>query len=239
METEDGSKSLYDSKRQLHYRSRWGACSESRHVFVDGTRVANSASPWRVLELGFGAAINFGQTVAALLEQKGERLEYHAVEYAPVAPGDLSFHTGVAGRLARRALQEVGRSSDPVRVEGLEGRVELWLHPVGWLDFERPDLRADAVYFDPFGPRNEPDSWTIDCFVTARRHMAPEALLGTYSAATAVKRAMFAAGFHVATAPGPGPKREITFASPSRARLEARPELELLDRRHYLRGAHD
>lgn len=239
VETNDGSKSLYDSKRQLHYRSRWGARAESRHVFVEGTGITSSASPWRVLELGFGAAINFGQTVAALCEGDGGRLEYHAVEYALVAPNDLSFHAGVAGRVARRALKRVGRGDGPVRVEELEGRVVLWLHPIDWLDFDRPELSADAVYFDPFGPKSEPESWTADCFATARRHMAPKAVLGTYSAATAVKRAMFAADLEVATAPGPGPKREITFASPSRERLEARTDIELLDRQDYLGGTRD
>lgn len=233
VETRDGSKTLYDPVKQVHYRSMGGADNESRYVFVEGTGLLERPSPRRVLELGFGAAVNFTRTARACL-QRGGRLEYHSVEYAPVDPAALSFHTGYVGEMARRALEQLAERDEPVEVSGHEGRIRLHLYPCAWRDFARPDLAADAVYYDPFGPRSEPDSWTRACFEVARRHMASEAVLATYSAATAVKRAMFAAGLWVASAPGPGRKREVTFASPSKARLQSRENLELLSRQRYL-----
>lgn len=235
IETGDGSHTLWDRDRDVRYRSTHGARQESRHVFVEGTGLVERATPWRVLELGFGAGVNFHETVAALQERHPEgRLVYHSVDRAPVAADRLTFHEGEAGDMARRALQRIDLEvPQTVVVTGFEGRVELHLHPMEWeqldaVDIDRP---ADAVYFDPFGPRNEADSWSDACFDVARRHMTDHALLGTYSAASGVKRSMFRAGLAVATAPGPGKKREITFASPSTSALD---RYELLDRDRYL-----
>ena len=235
VETRDGSMTLYDRDKQVHYRSIWGARSESRYVFVEGTGLADRGSPWRVLELGFGAAVNFTQTVQACLDHPEPiELEYHSVEYAPVAPELIDFHDGAVGQVARNALAEARRTGEPSLATGFDGRVRLWVHPTQWLDFGRPDLAADAVFYDPFGPRTEPESWTVACFEQARRHMVPSGMLATYSAATRVKRAMFEAGFWVASAPGPGRKREVTFASPDRNTLEQRDNLEILSRQRYL-----
>ncbi len=234
VETGDGSKTLYDREKQVHYRNMSGARTESRYVFLEGTGLVDREAPWRVLELGFGAAVNFTQTTLACLEHDDGRLEYHSVEYAPVDPTLLEFHEGEVGDIARQALAEVRETDEPAHVTGFEGRVTLNLYPTKWLDFELPGLEAHAVYYDPFGPRSEPDSWTVACFENARRHMAEDGVLGTYSAATHVKRKIFEAGLWVASAPGPGRKREVTFASPARDELARRDNFELLSRDKYL-----
>jgi tRNA U34 5-methylaminomethyl-2-thiouridine-forming methyltransferase MnmC len=242
IETQDGSKTLYDASRDVPYRTKRGAQTESRFIFVDGSGITEKPAPWRVLELGFGAGVNFVQTALACLEHDDARLEYHSVDCAPVAPELLAFHLGEVGELARQALQhvqnrkEVGESDDLVQVSGFDGRIVLNLYPKAWLEFDEPALSAEAVYFDPFGPRTEPDSWTNECFEVAARHLSDTGVLATYSAATHVKRAIFKAGLWAATANGPGRKREITFAAKHAETLEAREGFELLSRDRYVRG---
>lgn len=233
VETRDGSATLYDRERDVHYSSLHGAVDESRHIFIDGTGIAERPPPWTILELGFGAGINFVQTVRALRQCDGEAaLTYRAVDYAPVSPDTVDFHDGTAGDMVREALANVDPASPaPVRVEDDSGRITLHLHPTDWTDLDLDGFRADAVYYDPFGPKSEPDSWRRACFAVARDHMTPDALLGTYSAATDVKRAMFAADLAVATAEGPGPKHEITFAARDPDALAA---YERLSRDKYL-----
>ena len=228
VETGDGSATLFDREREVHYSSLHGAIDESRHIFIDGTGLTDRPPPWRVLELGFGAGINFVQAVRALDERHDEaRLSYRAVDYAPVSPDLLDFHEGPAGRMVREALGAIDPDTpSAVRVEDETGRIELHLHPIDWIDLDLEGFRADAVFFDPFGPKSEPDSWRAECFEVARRHMTTDALLGTYSAAGRVKRAMADAGLEVASAGGPGPKREITFAARAREPLS---DYELLD----------
>ncbi len=236
VETRDGSHTLFDHERDVHYSSLHGAVDESRHIFVHGTGLNDRPPPWRVLELGFGAGINFVQTLRAFRErfEPGEtaRLDYRAVDYAPVAAEVVDFHDGEAGEMVREALGQIDPETPrAVRVEDRTARVQLTVHPTDWRTLELADFRADALFYDPFGPKREPDSWTTECFEVARAHLRPDARLGTYSAATRVKRAMFEADLAVATADGPGPKHEITFAARHSETLEP---YELLDRRDYL-----
>lgn len=233
VETRDGSRTLYDRERDVHYSSLHGAKDESRHIFVEGTGIAGHSGSWRILELGFGAGINFVETCRRFLDENPPgSLVYHSVDYAPVSASDVSFHDGPLGELVRDVLGRAdARNRSTVERAARDGRIRLHLHPIDWRSLALEDFRADAIYYDPFGPKDEPNSWTPECFRIARRHIREEGVLGTYSAASGVKRAMFRAGFSVASAPGPGPKREITFASLDEKTLE---QWELLDRGRYL-----
>lgn len=220
VETSDGSRTLYDPARDVHYRSVHGARSESDYVFLSATRILERESPWRILELGFGAAVNATGIYRRAAERPDVRVNYHAVDYRPVTPSDISFHDDEAGEFARRALRRAHDSQESrTCVEGLDGRMNLTLHTLPWLEIDLGDFQADAVFYDPFGPRSEPDSWTVECFEIARRYLADHGVLATYSAATRVKEAIAAAGLCVATYPGPGRKREMTLASPTRQPL--------------------
>ena len=80
-------------------------------------------------------------------------------------------------------------------------------------------MRFDAYYHDPFAPDANPDCWTTDCFVWAKALMKPDAILATYGASSAARRAMRDAGLFVASLPGAPGKREMTIASPHREQL--------------------
>lgn len=237
-ETRDGSYTLIDRRRDLHYSSTHGAADEARHVFVEGTNILEQSSPVRVLEFGFGGGINFIQTLRQLIgaSQSGE-LVYHAVEHRPVSADTVDFHDEPGGSFIRRTLRQL-HESDGTAASTTETfddhRIQLHLHAIAWRELELDDFRADAVFFDPFGPNSQPEAWDTDSFDVARRHIQPEGRLTTYSAATDVKSAMFRAGFHVGSAPGAGPKREMTVASPSKDPLQSDDAVTLLNRRDYI-----
>lgn len=230
--TEDGSFTLYDPVRDLHYSSTHGARTESNHVFVDGARLRAQPPPWTVVELGFGAAINFVETVKAFLEDdRPGQLHYHGVDHRPVDSGDLEFHDHPAADLARQVLTDTPASGDktgdhPVSVSDSgaqlgeqtrsDKQITLHFYAIPWTELNLSNPNADAIFFDPFGPSATPDSWTLACFERARRFVANDGILATYSAAGHVKRKLARVGFYVASPPGPGRKREITIASPSR-----------------------
>jgi len=178
-------------------------------VFVAGSEVLRVAGTPCVLEFGFGAATNFVQTVAALHREGRTGLVYCAVDANPVSASDLEALGGSTVALAARATRD-GR----VREKG----IELEVRACAFEAFDDP-RRFDVVYFDPFGPGDEPESWSVAAFEVAYRHMAPEARLVTYSAAGWIRRNMAAAGFFVATAAGAGRKREFTIAAKRPERL--------------------
>jgi len=224
VQTEDGSYTLFDPTRQIHYRSMHGASSESMYVFFQGTRIEDRPTPWNILELGFGTGMNFLSTAQAF-RQKGikGKLRYHGVDWKPVTPellNSLHFTEWLEDKtlleLVKDVLAQGQRDSPRIhQVQSPEGDIELNLYAQAWEDCHIPDLQADAIYFDPFGPRDNPESWTREAFFWVARHTAADGILATYSAASKVRQALAEAGFFVAKAPGAGRKREMTVASPN------------------------
>ncbi|TXD34686.1 tRNA (5-methylaminomethyl-2-thiouridine)(34)-methyltransferase MnmD [Lujinxingia vulgaris] len=222
-ETSDGSMTLVDVARGVHYRSRHGAVQESRHVFVEGSGLVGRAGTWRVLELGFGAAVNLVETVRAFRESEAAtRLVYHTVDWRPVGPEALTFHEGEGGELARAAAAAAqGRAGEAVRVMSDDGCIEVVLHAMAWEEVRLgEEERVDAVYHDPFAKEVNPEAWTMASFAWSLASAAPHGRLATYSAATAVRKAMEEAGWMVWRAKGPGRKREMTVATRSDEPLE-------------------
>lgn len=182
------------------YRSVHGAATESRYVFLEGTRLLERTETWRVLELGFGTGLNFATTLKAAAEH-GVFLEYVSLEPSPM-PTD---HWLVEPEW--RQL-DVGR-----RLE--LGGAALTVVPSRWQEFEPAAAFFQAFYHDPFGPGVCPDCWNAECFAWSHRALAEDGVLATFGAASATRWAMKEAGFLVARLPGVKPKREMTVAGKS------------------------
>ena len=217
VETADGSSTLVDDELGVSYRSLGGANTESKHVFLDGTRLREVGDPWTVVELGLGTGTNFATTYCAA-RRAGVALVYHAVEWRPLPPS----RSAMVDADARRLLREVLSASGPVR-RAKDTIAQLVVHAAGWAELEPLPVTADAIYHDPFAPSANPSSWTEACFRWHRSHLAPGGRLATYSSAGAVRRALVDAGFHVRKRPGCGGKREVTVAAIDEAALEGEP----------------
>ena len=221
--TADGSSTLIDRATGITYRSVYGAASESAHVFVQGTRIFSRPGPWHILEFGLGGGTNFLTTLHHYREHGyEEKICYHAIERALIQPQLASeLHREHGQQKDLQFLCDVlmqGRSNNDSKQQtfshpNLNAELTIWLGD--FRDAQLPESYFDAVYHDPFGPQVNPDGWTEAWFTTARRAMKPHAILTTYSAASAVRRAMAGAGLYLGTQPGSGGKREMTGASPS------------------------
>ena len=220
--TADGSATLIDRATGITYRSVYGAASESAHVFVEGTRVFSRKGPWSILEFGLGGGTNLLTTLAHYRERQLEQtLHYQAIERAliqPVLAQKLHIETAHPEDLAFliHALSEGGRGTETApSFQHPSLNVKLTLSIGDFRDAQLPETYFDAVYHDPFGPQVNPDGWTDTWFKIAHQAMKPHAILTTYSAASAVRRAMAQAGLFLGTQPGSGGKREMTGASPA------------------------
>ncbi|MFA7480700.1 MAG: MnmC family methyltransferase [Vulcanimicrobiota bacterium] len=197
IETSDGSFTYHNVEAGATYRSIHGARTESRHVFLEGTRLLEREGVWRVLELGFGTGLNFDTTLRAAAE-KLVRLEYVSLEPDLIPPEHW-------------LVDPLWRGLKPgVPLE--RGEASLTVVPFRWQEFEPPLHHFHACYHDPFGPAVCPDCWEVDCFHWSRRALTDDGVLATFGAAGATRRAMKEAGFLVASLPGVPPKREMTIA---------------------------
>ncbi|MCO5107623.1 MAG: FAD-dependent 5-carboxymethylaminomethyl-2-thiouridine(34) oxidoreductase MnmC [Burkholderiaceae bacterium] len=205
------------------FRSRAGAWSEARTVFVEGcelprrwTALAGQGADasFTILELGFGLGVNFLATLQAWRERRGPpaRLHFVSIEAHPLEAGDL-----------RRALEAFGApASDSQR---LLAQWPLALPGLHRLAFDADDvtltlcfgdaaalvpklrLAADAFFLDGFAPARNPRMWEPALLRALGRLARPGAALATWSVAGAVREALLGAGFEAERVAGHADKR--------------------------------
>ncbi len=201
------------------YFSREGGLEEVRHVFLAGNDLParwQGRSRFTVGETGFGTGLNFLLTTAEWQRRTAPdaRLHYISVEKHPFTRQNLERLLAQWPQLARegKALLEAW----PPLVEGLHrrelfgGRVTLYLllgdaRPM----LERLQAGVDAWYLDGFAPARNPDMWQPQLLRQVARLSRPGATFATFTAASAVRRHLQAAGFAVSKRPGFGRKREM------------------------------
>lgn len=203
--TEDGSPTYLHPGHKASYRSVKGATTESRWVFLDGSRLPERPGPWKVLELGFGSGLNF-QLTAEAAKAAGVELHYLALESEPMPPEfwlvDDQWKTLEFAK--------------PLTHDTLT----LTVQRAPWQSFQPTEGGFDVIYHDPFGPAVCPESWQTEAFRWAAKALSPEGILTTYGASSGARRAMREAGLEVGILPGAPGKREMTVAAHSPAQLE-------------------
>ena len=72
--------------------------------------------------------------------------------------------------------------------------------------------QPDVIFYDPFSAKTDAPLWSLAMFEALFAFLARPVELFTYSASTAVRSSLLAAGFHVARGAPSGPKSETTIA---------------------------
>ena len=221
--TMDGTHTLYSAEYDQTYHSMHGALAEARHVFLEGAQVPGMLKEkptLRVLEIGFGAGLNFLITAAAAGRTE-TALSYTGLEQAPPALehflrldyGNIDGLQEITDALIRwrSAMPEVvpcGRYERKLRPQcRLTLCVdEATVHPL-------PPAYYDVVYLDGFSPKANPELWTVAFIQSLFDATAPGGILATFSSAGHVRRALLQAGFVLTRRPGPDGKREVLSAT--------------------------
>jgi tRNA U34 5-methylaminomethyl-2-thiouridine-forming methyltransferase MnmC len=207
--TDDGCHSLYVPSLDEHYHSTHGAFNEAMHVFIQhGFRATTGAIS--ILEVGFGTGLNAWLTCLEA-ETAKRAVNYVGLETYPL-PNDVTSKLNYTNFSDQENAQQTFQDIHQVRWETPQKiskdfeltKTETSLHEI---DFEN---QFDVIYFDAFGPRKQPDMWTIPVFEKMYQALKKDGFLVTYCAQGQVKRNMKAAGFVIENLPGPPGKREMT-----------------------------
>lgn len=217
-----GARSLRARAHGETFHPVVGPMQEATALHVEGQRLVEraGASPQGLViwDVGLGAAAN---AIAALeaLRAIGAPAELHSFD-CTLAP--LAFacrHAAELGYLlawqdAAQALLKDGSWSDGAR---------RWMLHAG--DFrERMKVAPvpEAILYDPYSPRANPDLWTLEHFTALRAKIgdSPECLLTNYTRSTAVRVTLLLAGFFVGRGGATGEKDETTVAATGRALLD-------------------
>jgi tRNA U34 5-methylaminomethyl-2-thiouridine-forming methyltransferase MnmC len=207
--TEDGSHTLFSERFGECYHSSHGAIQESMHVFINsGLACASSPSP-SILEVGFGTGLN---ALLSLIygEENNLPITYSAIELYPLKPAviqQINYPDILGFAEEYRLLHDVewGESHN------ITGNFKLKKLEDDLSVVHLNDL-YDLVYYDAFSPEIQPELWKARIFEKVAKVCNPGAVLTTYSAKGAVRRALQASGFAVERIPGPPGKREIIRA---------------------------
>lgn len=207
--TPDGSLTLFSEKYQQHYHSSHGAQTQARVVYLQGSRTHLHPAP-KVLEVGFGVAMNFLTTLQNTVS-RGVPLHYLAYEFDPIATETLREYTRQHPMFEHEVWQKLltvwgssfaftlGEVTVDVRVEDVT-QAEF---PLTW---------ASGFYLDGFSIAVNPEVWTPEFCQKVASSMQLGAHLATYSAAGAVRRALQDAGLQVTKHKGLTGKREFVTA---------------------------
>jgi tRNA U34 5-methylaminomethyl-2-thiouridine-forming methyltransferase MnmC len=209
--TQDGSNSLFVPELKEQYHSRFGAITESRHIYIRLGLYACHSNTITIFELGFGTGLNAFLSLAES-ERSGLKLKYDAIELYPL-PMSIISQLNYASEIKSSA------SNLFLKLHEAEWEKEIELSPKFSIRKMHQDFctysfeqKYDLFYFDAFAPTVQPELWKQEIFNKISEAMNPGAILVTYSAKGEIRRRLISAGLEVSRLPGPPGKREIIQA---------------------------
>lgn len=207
-----------------YYFNTVDGSAESKYVFIEGSQLRerlekNADTAFTIAELGFGTGLNFLLSVETFLQHAAPdtRLHYWSIDRHPLNREALKKSLQRWPQLSdlARELTEVYPPPLPGvhRRTVCSGRVTLDLV---WADVDEGiqelsglDLPIiDAWYLDGFSPQQNPCMWSPALYPRLIAASRAGATIATYTASSAVRRSLSAAGFVITKRPGFGLKRE-------------------------------
>jgi len=206
--TSDGSHTLFVPEIDESYHSTHGAIQESRYIFIEAGLKKCAKSEIQVLEIGFGTGLNAFLTLLEA-EKYNQKIHFTTLELYPVEI-EKALQLNYPEELAQENRVNFEKMHTSTWNEEIQITPHFILKKIE-TDFTRYTFenKFDVVFFDAFSPEKQPEMWTQQQFEKIYASCNSGAILTTYCAKGAVRRAMQAAGFVVERLPGPKGKREI------------------------------
>ncbi len=213
--TSDGSHTIRLAGADEQYHSINGALQESLHVFINAglDEVIDDFQPLHILEVGLGTGLNALLTAQNSIK-KNKVVYYDAIEPFPLDNElikGLNYTTLFNDTLISQAFDLIHHAGNE-QYSNLQHLFYIRCFQQRIQELHLQSEKYHLVYFDAFGPDTQPEMWTEEIFTRISSSMKPGAIVATYCAKGAVRRAMKSAGLKVEKLPGPPGKREITRA---------------------------
>ena len=213
--TQDGSHSVFSERFGVTYHSRFGAVTESAHVFINaGLRyMAAVQRDIAILEVGLGTALNAFMTWLEA-ERRNLSVRYTALEAYPIGLEDAAlFNFAAQLNVPERQKDFMALHECAWDVPANFSEQFLFEKKLQPLETFSSEPVFDLVYFDAFAPQAQPELWTEAVFAALYKALRPEGVLVTYCAQGHFKRTLKKVGFSVERLQGPPGKREMTRAT--------------------------
>ena len=220
--TQDQSITLRSCYFDENCHSTAGAYQETLYNYVDGCQIVTKAQKQKainILEVGFGAGIGLQATIEclnqlpfpvalkfysleldpALISWAQQHCQYQTFHYPKPAQLQLCQRNGIEFYHAKLNQSEISI----ILGDALQ-TLPLFLNTLPLFD---------AIYQDPFSPVKNPTLWSENWFRLLRQCSHPQTILSTYSCASAVKKALQAAGWKIEEVAGFATKKSSLRAT--------------------------
>lgn len=207
--TQDGSSSVLHSDLGISFHSKYGAITESNHVFIlNGLNcIESNVSPIKILEVGFGTGLNLLLTFL-----NRENVIYHALEPHPlnsIILEGLNYQNFMNNPVKASEIFKIASKDIWNQEIKLSENFKLLKYRTKLEDFET-DTKFHLIYYDTFAPSAQPELWAEEILTKVYDLLLPGGIFVTYCAKGTVKRIFKNLGALVQSPSGPPGKREMT-----------------------------
>jgi len=220
--TDDQSYTLYSERYGEFYHCRGGAYLKAKHIFLEPVHELDDTIPAqkrKILEVGFGAGLNFFVT-ADHYANEGIRLEYTALEHDLLSAelfeqlhyeSLLSKPDSVLEFISARKLLPDNPPCGEYEIN-IHPNIQLRLWIGNATEMLLENEHYDWVYHDPFSPAHNPELWSEAFIQRVSDAMREGGGLSTYSVNGEARRVMKRVGLKPEKRPGIPGKREVLVA---------------------------
>ncbi|HCY01247.1 MAG TPA: SAM-dependent methyltransferase [Bacteroidales bacterium] len=210
--TNDGTSTLYSGKYKAHYHSLFGSFTESKHIFIDAGLAHINKQEISILEIGLGTGLNAALT-AQWASANDKKVKYHAIELHPLSSEhfkQLNYNELLNSDAA--AFWEQICNANWENEQPIGKHFCLLKQNIDFTQWQ-PSRKYNLVYFDAFGPDDQPEIWTVNQFTKIYNALLPHSILVTYCVKGVVKRILREIGFTIERLDGPPGKKHILRAT--------------------------
>jgi tRNA 5-methylaminomethyl-2-thiouridine biosynthesis bifunctional protein len=213
------------------YWTKKNAYEEKKYVFVNSIQIEklwNDKKFFCILELGFGAGINFLTTLRRWNKTKesNQSLNFISFEKFPISKSvlkEIYKEYPQIKFLGLRLLEEYTNLENGIHIlEFREFNVQLTLI-IGDIEneFFNFEKKVDVFYLDGFSPNKNSELWSQSIFEHLIFLSHKKSIFTTYSSAGLVKKNAVQAGFEISKKKGFGFKRDMLIGTPNSNFIES------------------
>ncbi len=214
--TDDGSSTIFLPQFNEYYHSKYGAVSESEHVFIN-----NGFSFWKkknpnkkfcnILEVGFGTGLNAFLTYKESKFNSNIKLTYSSVEAYPLKFSEikkLNYGKNLNESVDTFNFIHYSDWNSPVQ---LSDNFTLIKNNSTIQNFNLK-IKPDIIYFDPFCYRVQPEMWSKKIINPIVNSMNKNSVFVTFSSMNILFDLLKNLKLDVQKIPGPNKKKKMIRA---------------------------
>lgn len=245
----NGEWSLRCTEVSETYHPVIGPESEANTLYAQQIHIERmelNHTPFVVWDVGLGGAANALAVIRAASIYKGHLVLYsfdynlEPLTLALANPDKLPYiqpFISIVQELLEKRHICFSQGYASIEWNIIYGDFPSWLR--NSVDSDKPIPSPNAILYDAFSPKKNPDMYTLDLFTQLRNRLESNTpcLLASYSRATLLRSTLLLAGFYVGKGAATGEKEETTVAANTPDLVQSPLDHRWLERAHRSNSA--